>query len=81
MPHTKFADNEVYIIIPDATITTAMINHSTSKAKTDMRQNSSTLDRLIQTSWPPNSIFDNYVWFNQSEIVEEMKKTGWPNVE
>jgi len=75
--HGKFPDRTVFMLIQDASVTQAMVNHSTSLSKAAMPLNSSTDDRMLETGVPVDSIYDAYTWLTLKEARAELLNVGW----
>lgn len=70
----------VYIIVPaqDAVNNFTMLNYSTSKSFDSIRKNNLQTKYLFESkSDPPHSVFDQYKWYSESEILEELNQAEW----
>ena len=72
-----FPGQKVYIKILDSFINQDMVNHSTSRKKSEMPIRSDTNERLLKTTEPVNDIFNGFPYLTTKEAIVELANVNW----
>lgn len=69
--------SSIYVIIPSASITQAMINRSLNRKIENIKANLANTMLMLEVEEPVPSIYYAYQWYNRDEAEEIMQGAEW----
>lgn len=70
----------IYVIVDTASITQKMLNYSHQRRLENARKSrdqSKSILKFRNDNDTAKEIFADYIWYNETEILEEIKKDDW----